>query len=210
MPPVSAPAGGYAVDDPDQPGRLTAWQVDDKGVIHRYPPGVRWEPMTPSFDHLPDRAERKTARERWYRDRYFPWKRRVIAAIDADPDRARAAFAAAYPMTAMRDDLRRELAERARQLRRGQDAFAALRHAHGAPINQLRREFGWRSWATAKARVEAGRALWAQDPDAALDLVAGTYEPFAGADRVRAVVQRLAQPLLDELVQGGRSGDVPQ
>ncbi len=60
LPPARVEPGHYAVPDPDQRSRLTAWQVDRRGTLHRYPPGTRWEPVCPRLDHIDDRDERRT------------------------------------------------------------------------------------------------------------------------------------------------------
>lgn len=84
------PDGHYAVPDPDDPGRLTLWEVR-AGVPRDWPKGTRWRPRPPSVAHI-DQDKRTEARQRWYDGVYFPWREQVSQAIVRAPDAAAAAF----------------------------------------------------------------------------------------------------------------------
>lgn len=84
------PDGHYAVPDPNNPGRLTLWEVR-AGVPRDWPKGSRWRPRPPSMAHV-DEGERAEAYRRWYDGVYFPWRDQVSQAIVRDPEAAAAAF----------------------------------------------------------------------------------------------------------------------
>jgi hypothetical protein len=79
------PAGRYAVVDPDpgQGERWTLWSTRD-GRLRDFPEGTRWRPMPPRFEGLKGDARRE-AKDDWYADVYWPWRRAVAAAVLADP-----------------------------------------------------------------------------------------------------------------------------
>lgn len=194
LPPVTAGPGYYATPDPDAPGILTAWEVDTRGELHRYPVGTRWEPRCPPFDEV-ERAERRAARARWYEVTYFPWKIAVIEQINADPAAARAAFTRRYPQVAAKEALRARERER-RELHRAVDELlAAVRAERGVSVAAIARQIGT-AWQTATNRIVAGRAAWAADPAAAEQLLTRWYAQLLDAP--------LAERLVADLVEAGR------
>lgn len=86
------PQGMFAVVDPDpaERGRWTLWSTK-QGRLRDYPEGVRWRPCPPRFDELTGDARRE-ARDSWYTDVYWPWRRDVAEAVLADPVGAADAF----------------------------------------------------------------------------------------------------------------------
>jgi hypothetical protein len=192
---VVAPAGGYGVPDPDDACRVTTWLVDDRGAIHRYPAGTRWEPVQPDWDEIADRGDRTAARQMWYATVYHVWRRRIVDEINADPATARARFAAQHPAYAATEAARKAAldARRLRQLqaeaarRRGQAALAALLAAGGASTSAIARHLG-ASRPTARLRLAAGRLAWAADQAAATAALTQYLQP---AGDPSALVARL-------------------
>lgn len=213
LPPVQVPAGHYAVGDPDQPGRLTAWQVDGRGMLHRHPPDRRWEPPCPKFAEVEDREERWEARAEWYRAVYFVWKRQVIAAIEADPAAARAAFARAYPQAladhAAAQARRTWEAEERRARRVAEELRAAAYAATGMSTNRIALELGAISWSTARARIEAGRLAWAADPAGSRAALVAWYQRLRLDIDVEALVDRLVAPVLAAVASAAVASQVP-
>ncbi|MFJ3094640.1 helix-turn-helix domain-containing protein [Streptomyces hydrogenans] len=90
------PLGTYAVPDPDDPDVITLWRSTGTSLTP-WPPGQRWAPYPPRTSAAMPRPERVAARTRWYASRYWPWKRAVVNAILADPQRAARRFADLVP-----------------------------------------------------------------------------------------------------------------
>lgn len=166
LPAAAAAAGYYAVEDPAVPGRLTAWQVDRAGQLHRYPSVQRWEPMPPEFREIPEHHDRSAARDRWYLTTYRPWKVAVIDAISADPVTAAEEFRAAYPTAPaevqavrQRKNLARrsDIAERRRRARLAEDLVTALLIARGETISAAAERIG-RARSTVRDRVASAYA----------------------------------------------------
>jgi transposase-like protein len=195
QPVVTAPAGGYAVPDPDDAMTMTTWLVDERGAIHRYPANQRWEPVQPEFDQIADRGDRTAARQMWYRDVYHAWRRQVIDEISRDPATARARFAAKHPEYAATEAARRAvlIERRLRELkaeaerRRGQAALAALLADGGASTSAIARHLG-AARSTTALRITAGRLLWVSDRAAARAALTQYLEP---AGDPAALVARL-------------------
>jgi hypothetical protein len=148
------PWRGYCVPDPDDGSRATFWWVDAAGALHRWPPGTRWEPDPPRFEG-PDRVDQ---RDGWYEDVYWPWKRAVAEAIEANPESAAVRFAVRYPAAEFpspRASLSRAETGREQQRRRYEEVTAAARARRGASVRQVAGQLGV-AWATARARIAAG------------------------------------------------------
>ncbi|WP_405425563.1 hypothetical protein [Streptomyces erythrochromogenes] len=90
------PPGAYATPDPRRPDVLTLWHVTT-GQLRPWPPRQRWAPAPPPPPPGLLPRERADWRESWYAAHYWPWKRRVVEAIQADPAAATAAFNRAVP-----------------------------------------------------------------------------------------------------------------
>lgn len=191
-PVVHLPDGTHvAVADPDRPGVLTAWQVASGGVLCAYPAGIRWAPRCPSFAELPQH-ERRDARNAWYQGTYWPWRLRLIAAVDADRVGAQRRFGLAYPEVAaaqLRRD--RDRAKAAGDLV-ASELLAVLYQASGDSVSAVGERLGV-SWRVARDRIAAGRARWEAEPAAAR---ATLIEHFASVGPVGvgvgALVDRLA------------------
>lgn len=182
------PWRGYAVDDPDQPGRLTAWWVDDLGSMRGYPTGTRWEPLPPQGTYGVDR-------EIWYSDTYWPWKYAVADAILADPETAAARFRAAYPHAVIArtpKSVTRANAGRETQRRKYEAITAASRRRRGAYVADIARHLGL-SWATTRTRITAGEKLLTEDPDGARQFVTDYLRGLLEDD----TAERLAATLLN-------------
>lgn len=173
LPAATVPAGYYAVPDPDCPTRMTAWTVDERGALHRYPNGKRWEPISPGFKQLPQ-SERKAAADHWYATVYRGWKIAVIGAINAAPDRATEAFTAAYPNVATDEAAERQRVATARAARLAHDLLAAALAARGTSISETARTMGT-ARSTARARIAVARQLATTDPGAARDILASRF-----------------------------------
>lgn len=179
---------GYAVDDPDQPGRLTAWWTDDTGAMRGYPTGTRWEPLPPQGTYGVDR-------EIWYSDTYWPWKYAVADAILADPETAAARFRAAYPHAVIARtvaSVTRTTAEADRHRRKYEAITAASMRRRGAFVADVARHLGL-SWATTRTRITAGETLLTEDPDEARRFVAEYLRRLLEDN----TAERLAATLLD-------------
>lgn len=85
-----------AVPDPDNADRMTYWSIGSDGVIRDFPYGYRWRPYPPHFPGV-DQAQRSVLRQQWYDRTYYPWRRAVAAAIEADPVAAERRFLDKYP-----------------------------------------------------------------------------------------------------------------
>lgn len=85
-------SGHYAVPDPDQPSRLTFWEVDENGQVRDWPQGVRWRP-------LPPRGLTREQNHDWYAPGgpYRTWRAQVAEAIAADPVAAAVRFRTERP-----------------------------------------------------------------------------------------------------------------
>jgi hypothetical protein len=186
------PAGNYAVDDPDQPGRLTFWQVP-VGAPTRlvpYPPGTRWAPLPPSFADEPY-EQRRPLRDVWYQSKYWPWKREVARTILAAPGGAVRAFTDRYPgVPPLVDQAAVRRAQRAQERVREQhtqarDAVAAAAlAAAGLTVSALTRHLGLgEDRRTARRRLALGREMIARDPEGARSLLAEWGESMAAAAR---------------------------
>jgi hypothetical protein len=88
--------GYYCVDDPDVPDQATYWEVGHDGVTRDYPAGARWRPLPPRFPNV-DRETRTDLRNQWYQRDYYPWRRAITVAIEADPQAAQLRFYEAWP-----------------------------------------------------------------------------------------------------------------
>jgi hypothetical protein len=165
LPPVVAAPGYYAVEDPAIPGRLTAWSVDGRGGIHRYPSLQRWEPEHPEFRDIVDHTERRAARAAWYENTYRVWKVAVIDRIGAEPTAAAAAFLEAYPDAPMHKHSARriELAERIRRAKLADDILTAALIASGSSVAAAALRVS-RARSTVRDRVAGAYAAVAEDP----------------------------------------------
>jgi hypothetical protein len=170
LPPVDAPPGHYAVEDPDIRGRLTAWHVDGKGRLHRFG-AERWEPVPPLFGHITVPAQRRDARDDWYANEYRDWKVAVIDAISADPQKAAAAFAKAYPVTAAETAVvQRQRADKQAKLF-AEDVIAAALASLGLTVSATARNTGV-TRRTVRDRIAAGRELATDQPEIVRSIVA--------------------------------------
>lgn len=87
---TTLPAGYYAVEDPDVPGRWTYWTVDRRGVVRDY--AERWRPLPPP-------GLTREQKQDWYAEGgpYRLWRAEVARRIASDPVGAAARFHARYP-----------------------------------------------------------------------------------------------------------------
>lgn len=197
FPAVTAAPGLYAVPDPDPPHQvMTTWRVTPDGDLCRYPPGHRWEPRWPDLSGIEDREARRAERERWYTERYWGWKSRLVEALNADPTRAAAEFRRQYPqvvadesaalaLRALREE-RRQLLERRRVF---DELWSAVLVRRGESIRSIAKRLGV-SRDTALARAEAGLAAWRADPVRCRQLLERMLAGLGG--EAGAVVDRLA------------------
>jgi hypothetical protein len=167
-PVITAPPGRYCIEDPDRPGRWTAWKITEERDLHRFPPGTRWEPRYPDLSHISDREKRAELRHRWYAETYWPWKIKIVHAINANPATAAAEFAHQFAALIAAEQAHEALREQRRQLearyRRWQEIRAGDMVRCGTSVRKVATQLGV-SRQTAEARVKAGVAAWEQDPD---------------------------------------------
>ena len=107
---------------------------------------------------------------------YLDWKRRVIAAIEADPAAARAAFHRRYPEVLAAKARRDRERSEAQHRQVAEELLAAAYAAAGMSTNRIAQRLGAMSWATARARIQAGRLSWATDPAGSRAALVGWYE----------------------------------
>ncbi len=127
---------------------------------------------------------------------YLDWKRRVIAAIEADPAAARAAFHRRYPEVLAAKARRDRERSEAQHRQVAEELLAAAYAAAGMSTNRIAQRLGAMSWATARARIQAGRLSWATDPAWSRAALVGWYERLRLDIDVPALVDRLAAPVL--------------
>ena len=169
------PAGHYAVvdPDPDTDGRWTLWSTR-QGRLRDFPEGVRWRPVPPRFEDLVGPA-RRAAKEGWYADVYWAWRRDVAEAVLADPEGAAAAFRRVSSSVPLPDPPRwgggsrvdkprsvrpkpvkvRGAASDASRRRREEEMLAAALSSSGKSIREIAAELGV-SKSTAHRRIEPG------------------------------------------------------
>lgn len=82
----------FAVPDPDT-GDMTYWYRDRRGSINPWPPKVgRYGPRMPSVAGL-SREDRDAVVRDFVLSTAKPWRERVMACLEANPDEAAARFA---------------------------------------------------------------------------------------------------------------------
>lgn len=180
LPLVASGPGFYAVPDPDDSWRLTAWSVDRQGLLHRYPTTQRWEPEPPTFAEIGDRFDRKDARDRWYLETYRPWKVAIVNAINADPVAAAEAFTRAYPtvLADMKAAKEASFAERLRRAKLVDDMVIAALVARGESISAAARRVGL-ARSTVRDRIANAHAAVATRPAMVRDALVEHVEPSA-------------------------------
>jgi hypothetical protein len=188
---------------------MTGWKVDSAGGLHRFPPDQRWEPRCPQFADIPHGIDRKEARNAWYRAVYYPWKRRVVAQVNANPAAAAREFARRYPQEFARRYLQEfarqavvanAQAERKRedvarqQRRRVDEMLAAVLANRGRSISGVAQVLEIGSRKTARGRIAAGREAWAADPVGARAELVAHHAEVIGRDAAEAMIGRLLDP----------------
>lgn len=84
--------GYYAIPDPREPAAMTYWRAR-RGSTTAWPPRTLYGPW-PRRSDAPDDPDERKAFARRVADTYAAWLRQVRAELLADPDSARARFAA--------------------------------------------------------------------------------------------------------------------
>lgn len=188
--------GYYAVADPDDPSRLTLWQVTG-GIPRDWPKDTRWRPNPPDLSHIEDRDARAEARQRWYDSHYFPWREAVSAAIARDPEAARAAFVAAAGHQELPP--RRATPPRERKRVAARPTAAEKRREEAALLAAALRA-GGRSWRS------VGRLL--DLPKSTAHRLAAGREPVSVPDTITAALALVrVHDLTDEVRAAWRTAD---
>jgi hypothetical protein len=86
------PDGYYAVPDPDEPGAMTYWRARG-GRTQPWPAKAWYGPARPLRRDVPTDRDKRSAFISAWNLRYFAWHDRLLAALTADLDGARARFA---------------------------------------------------------------------------------------------------------------------
>lgn len=222
------PDGRYAVRDPDpaQGGRWTLWATRD-GQLRDFPEETRWRPMPPKFEHLRG-DERREARNDWYSNTYWGWRRDVAQAVLADPAGCAEAFQRVASSTPLPEAARwggGELSARRRQAkvpavrlpspeseaarrRREEQTLATALASAGRSVRQIAAELGV-SKSTAQRRVQAAGVQASDTVARALLLVrVGDLErtfarPASGADEAKRAAALADLQRIRAVLQGG-------